>query len=129
MSHLDSLKSLGNGTDLVELDEDRVSAAVSNTLGKSLGVGNKEVVAYELNLVAETLCELLPSFPVLFVESVLDGDDRVLLAESCPVIDKCIGGELKTGLGLLVEANALFALPLGRSSVHSDQSRPRRRRR
>lgn len=43
--HLDRLQGLGYGTDLVQFDQDRVCAAELDSLGKSLSVCNKEVVA------------------------------------------------------------------------------------
>ena len=50
VSHLDGLEGLGNGTDLVELDKNGVACAELDTLFQSLSVGDKEIVAYQLDL-------------------------------------------------------------------------------
>ena len=119
MSHLDGFEGLGNAADLVELDQDGVAAAKLDTLLKALGVGNKEIVADELDLLAELCCHLLPTFPVLLVKTVLDRGDRIFLDKACPMGDKLIGGEILAALGLMIEALAFFALPLGSSGIHS----------
>ena len=120
VSHLDSFESLGYGTDLVELDEDRVACSEADALSKSLCICNEQVVAYELYLAADLGCHLYPAVPVLFIETVLDRDDRVLFNKSFPVSDKLVCCEVLAALGLMIETLALFALPLGSGSVHSD---------
>ena len=79
LSHLDSLEGLGQGTNLVDLDEDGVTSVNLNALLQALSVGNKEVVADELDLLAQTLGKDLPTVPVLLCKAVLDGDDWELL--------------------------------------------------
>ena len=51
------------------------------------GVGHKQVVAHQLHLAAQLAGHLLPALPVLFVQTVLDGDDGVLLHQLLPVCD------------------------------------------
>ena len=77
VSHLDGFHRLGNGTDLVELDEDGVSCAEFDALGKSLCIRYEKIIAYELNALSESGGHLLPAFPVLFIETVLDADDGI----------------------------------------------------
>ena len=99
VSHFDSFKSLRNRADLIELDEDRVSAAKLDTLFKTLGVCNEQVVAYKLDLVSKLLCKLLPALPVLFIESVLNGDNGIFFNKLLPVSDKLLRGKLCACLG------------------------------
>ena len=110
VSHFDSFKCFGNRTDLIELDKDRVSAAKLDALLETLCICYEQVVAYQLYLVAKLLCKLLPAFPVLFIESVLDRDDRILFNKLLPVSDKFLGSELCACLGENVFA-LLAALP------------------
>ncbi len=65
LCHLNSLKGLGEGTDLVNLYQDCVSATKLDALGKALGVGYEQVVANQLNLVANAVGETSsrPSLP------------------------------------------------------------------
>ena len=53
--------------------------APSWTLGQTLGVGDEQVVAHQLDLAAQLAGHLLPAFPVLFIQTVLDGDEGCLL--------------------------------------------------
>ena len=124
VSHLDGFQSLRYGADLVQLDEDGVAGTQLDALGQTLGVGDEQVVAHQLDLAAQLAGHLLPAFPVLFVQTVLDGDDGVLLHQLLPVCDELTGGELGAGLGQLVEALALGALPLGGGSVHGQHEVP-----
>ncbi len=50
LSELYCTESLGERTDLVNLNEDRVGAAFFDTALEILDVGNEEVVAYERDL-------------------------------------------------------------------------------
>ena len=118
VGHLDGLQRLGNRTDLVQLDQDGVAGTQLDALGQTLGVGDEQVIAHQLDLAAQLAGHLLPALPVLFVQTILNGDDGVLLHQALPVGDQLAGGELGAGLGQLVEALALGALPLGGSSVH-----------
>ena len=79
MSELDRFDRLGNGTDLVQLDQDGVACLELDALLQSLDVGNEEVVADELALAAESLCHLYPAIPVFFIKTILDGVDRILV--------------------------------------------------
>ena len=44
-----------------------------------LGVGDEQVVADQLHLLAQAFGEVLPAVPVAFVHAVLDRHDRVLV--------------------------------------------------
>ncbi len=64
---------------------------------QALGVGDEEVVADELDLVAEAVGHRLPAVPVRLVEGVLDGDERVRRDEVGVVVDH-LGRGLATTL-------------------------------
>ena len=119
VGHLDGFEGFGDGTDLVELDEDGVAALLGDTLGESLGIGYEQVVTDELDAVAEFAVEDLPAFPVFFVEAVFDGVDRILVDELLPVPDEFFGGEGLSALGELVFAN-FVGLPFGRGGIHRE---------
>ena len=59
VSHIDSVEGLGERTDLVDLDEDRVTAAFSDTATEVLYIRDEEVVTDELDLLAELVGKLL----------------------------------------------------------------------
>ena len=59
----DRLERLGQRPDLVHLDEDRVADAALDALAQPLGVGDEEVVADELDAVAELGASAAPTRP------------------------------------------------------------------
>ena len=124
MGHFDGLQRLGNRTNLVQLDQDGVACTQLDALGQTLGIGNEQVVAHQLDLAAQFPGHLLPAFPVLFIQAIFNGDDGVLFHQLLPVCDELTGGELGAGLGQLVEALALGALPLGGSGIHGQHEVP-----
>ena len=80
---------------MVHLHEDRVGHARVDSLAEEIDVGDEEVVANQLALVANGVGEFLPSGPVVLVATVLDRVDRVFRYEVLVV-----GHELIAGVGL-----------------------------
>ncbi len=124
LGHLDGFDRLGEGADLVELDEDGVRDAELNALLDDLGVGDEEIVADELDLVAEFLVELFPAFPVAFRHTIFKRDEREFVGDLDPVLDELVRGVGLAGFGLMVDDLAIFALfalgPFRGRSVHSE---------
>ena len=87
-----AFEGLGEGADLVHLDQDRVGDPFVDPLGQDLRVGDEEVVADELDLGAEGLREVPPAVPVLLAEAVLDGDDGIGLHPLLVHRDHLVGG-------------------------------------
>src|SRR5699024_1147508 len=81
VSHVDSVEGLGEGTDLVHLNQDGVGSILSDALLQALRVGDEEVVANDLNLIADGCGEVGVTLPVIFLQWVLDGDDWVRVNE------------------------------------------------
>ena len=77
MSHLDSIQCLGERTNLVYLDEDRVGSPHLDALFQELHVGDKEIVAYQLATVAYGSSQLHPVVPIVLVKTILDRVDRI----------------------------------------------------
>ena len=100
----DGVHRLGERADLVDLDQERVGRALPDAAGEPLGVGDEEVVADELDLVAELRGQLLPAGPVVLVERVLDGHERIGVDELAVVGRHVLGGLLLAleGVGAVV---------------------------
>src|SRR5215831_10132988 len=64
IGHLDRCERLGEGADLVDLDEDRVGATVLDAVGKPFHIGNEEIIADQLALAADQVGEFLPAIHV-----------------------------------------------------------------
>ena len=93
LRHRDGVQRLGQGADLVELDQDGVRGALADALGQALRVGDEEVVADELDVAAELGVELPPAGPVVLRQAVLDADDGVLGAPALPVGDQLLAAQ------------------------------------
>ena len=78
LRELDSLDGLGDGTDLVDLQEQGVARLLLDGSLDSLRVGDGQVITNDLDL--GRLVEVGPSLPVVLGEWVLDGADVVLFA-------------------------------------------------
>ena len=114
---LDGLERLGERTDLVDLDQDRVGGTKLDALLEALGVGDEQVVAYELHLIANAAGKLDPAVPVLLGHAVLDGDDGIGVDELLPVIDH-LGARILNALALELVHAGLGVVELGRGRVH-----------
>src|SRR5207245_11432839 len=75
--HVDRLQGLGQGADLVDLDQDRAGNAALDALLQARYVRHEQVVADELHLAAHGIGQPLPALPIVLRHSVLDGDDRI----------------------------------------------------
>ena len=82
------------------------------------GVGDEDVVAHELHVLAQALREDLPAVPVALGHAVLDGDDRVLVAPGREQV-----GELLRVVGELLGLEAVLAVlvELARRAVEAEQ--------
>ena len=65
-----ALHRLAQGADLVDLDEDGVARALSDTARQPFWVSNKEIIADQLHARARRLGERLPAFPVVLGQPV-----------------------------------------------------------
>ena len=92
----------------IELADAAVDAAL-----QPLGVRDEEVVADELDRVADPVGQRLPAVPVLLVHAVLDREDRVAAGEVGPVAGHLVGRE-RAALVLEDVAAALEDLARGR---------------
>ena len=122
VSHLDCVERLGERTNLVDLDEDRVGSAELDSLLEVLNVGDEEIVADELALRTDGLGESHPAVPVSFSHTIFDRVDRILLDETLEVLDLLCARTDSTLLAFLPGVVVLAVLvELGSSAVHSNR--------
>src|SRR5690606_1880077 len=112
---LHRVEGLGERADLVDLDQHAVGGAAGDAAADALDVGDEEVVADQLDAIAEALGERLPAVPVLLVEAVLDRHDRVAVDEVGPQVDHAGGGD---GAPLAGKHVAAVAVELRGGRVH-----------
>ena len=89
---------------MVYFNQNSVCYALFNALNQTLFVGNKQVVANQLNFFAQLLGELLPTIPVILSHTVFDGDDRIFLAQACQIINHFFAGHFYAFTGHFVFA-------------------------
>ena len=66
LRHFDSVEGFCQRTDLVDLDQDRVGDALFNAFLQDCRVRNEQIVADQLNLASQLVCQFLPAVPVSF---------------------------------------------------------------
>ena len=69
-----------------------MAVSLSMPSWQDLRVGNEQVVAHELDLLAEVLGQLLPAVPIAFAQAVFDGDDGVFFHQFIKPGDHLVGG-------------------------------------
>ena len=116
VGQLDGVQGLGEGADLVELDEHAVAHAQLDSLADAAHVGDEEVVAHQLHLLAQLFGEHLPALPVVLGHAVFDGDDGVFLNETGVHFHHLFGGHGDAPLGQMI-ASVLLAEPVGDRAV------------
>lgn len=97
---LGGLNGLGQGTDLVDLQEKGVAGLELDGLLDAQRVGDSQVITD--NLEVGGLVEVRPGLPVVLSEGVLDGDDGVLGSEGLVEVGKLLVGEPLGGVGVRV---------------------------
>ena len=88
-----------------------------NAALQELGVGDEQVVADKLDLVADALGQLAPGRPVVFGQAVFDGDDRVLVDQVGVVVHHLVAGERAA---FALQDIRAVVVELGRGRVHRD---------
>src|ERR1019366_1121588 len=117
-SQADAGERLGQGADLVELDEDGVGDLALDAPLQALDVRHEDVVADELHAVADALGERLPAVPVVLRAAILDRDERVLLGEGVVDADELVPRDALLVEGVLA---GLLVEELARGAVEGDE--------
>src|SRR5437868_1126361 len=115
---IDCIQRLADRTDLVDLDEDGIRDALVDAFLQALGIGDEQVVANQLNFVTSELGKFLPTFPVIFGEAVLDGNDRIVIRPLRPEARHIFRGFSRL-VGLFEDVLAVL-IELARGRVESN---------
>src|SRR5260370_765849 len=82
---VDRVQSLADRPDLVDLDQNRISDMLMNSLLQPLHIRHEQVIAHQLNLVAQLFGQHRPAVPVVFSKAVFEGHDGVVIHPLRPV--------------------------------------------
>ena len=91
--HANRGEGFAQGADLVGFYKHRVGRALADAPRQKFRVGGEEIVADQLHALAQFRRELPPTGPVLFVEAVFDGRDRVAQRQLAQVADEPLAVE------------------------------------
>nr|pir phosphopyruvate hydratase - Deinococcus radiodurans (strain R1) [Deinococcus radiodurans] len=117
LGEFDGVHALGEGADLVHLDQNRVAHLAVDALLQALGVGHEQVVAHQLGLGAHLGGQAFPAVPVVFSEAVFDADNRVAAGPVGPEVDHLVAAQ-HAALALQVVLAVL--VQLGHGGVERD---------
>lgn len=112
---------LGDGTDLVNLQQQAVAGLLLHSGGNALGVGHGQIVTH--NLDGGGTGQVGPGLPVVLVEGILNGDNGEVLDELLVHVGQLVG---RQPLGLValgvLEVQIVLAIPveLRGSHIHAD---------
>ena len=90
---LDRVEGLGQRADLVDLDQQRAGGLLVDTALQPGDVGDEQVVADDLDLVADLAHQRAPAGPVVLGQRVLDGDDREVVDPLGVDVGHLVGGQ------------------------------------
>mmetsp|Transcript_11880 Transcript_11880/g.49771 ORF Transcript_11880/g.49771 Transcript_11880/m.49771 type:complete len:561 (+) Transcript_11880:77-1759(+) len=122
LGHAHRLDRLGDGTDLVHLEQQRVARLGLDGGGDALGVGDEQVIAH--NLAHARAGKQAGVLKVILVEGVLDGHDGVLGAELLVHLDHLLAGLLHGAVVVLrlevQVVHLVLGVELGGGDVHAN---------
>ena len=87
VGHLDGVEGLRKGADLIYLDQDRVGGTHLDAPLQELHIGDKQVVAHELTAFSDPFGQCHPVGPIVLIQAVLNGVDRIFIDERFEVGD------------------------------------------
>src|ERR1019366_8348854 len=86
--NLNAFERFRQSADLVQLDQNGVGDSISDALAEDRGIGDKVVVADQLNPASERLCHQLPAGVVVFGNPIFNTPDlRITGEHSLPEFD------------------------------------------
>src|SRR5712675_2449647 len=81
---LDTLQRLAESANLVDLNQNRIRYAQLNSFTQKLCIGDKEIVANQLDALSNRFSQTLPAIPIVFGHAIFNRNDRVLAGPVLP---------------------------------------------
>ncbi len=108
MAGFNGFNRLGEGADLVELDQQCVGGFIFDGAAYALGVGDQQVVAHDLDAIAHLFDHQLPAFPVILGQAVFNRNNGVLIHPTLPESHHLLTGELLAFFAQVVQLGLFF---------------------
>ena len=74
------IERFGQCSDLVDLHQQRIGQTLLDPVAQPFGIGDEQVVAHQLDTVADTVGERFPTGEIVFGHAVFDRTDRIVAA-------------------------------------------------
>ena len=87
----DCVDSLGEGADLVGLDQNRIGAFLGDAALQELDIGDKQIIANQLDAVTQTLGEDFPVGPIVLGKAVFDRNYGVVVDNPSIPVNEVVG--------------------------------------
>ena len=72
MRNVDRIQCFAEGSNLIDLDENRIPTSFGDSTAQEFWIRHKEIVANNLNLRSQQSCHRLPTIPVALGETIFD---------------------------------------------------------
>ena len=88
----DGINSLSERANLVWFNENSVGGFLIDASLKQLSVSDEEIIADDLDMVAEAVGKHRPAIPVVFTKAILDGDNRIVFGNPLVPVGEVVAG-------------------------------------
>src|SRR6266704_850157 len=113
------IQGFSERADLVHFNENRVGRSGIYSLLEKFDIGDEEIVAHKLDLIAQFLSEYFPMFPIAFSATVFDANDGILAAKLHIKFDELSAGEFFTG-AFLESVAPISVVEFGRRHIERE---------
>src|ERR1051326_6186047 len=96
LRHLYRRHRLGQGANLVELNQDRVGSMLLNAPFQAGRIGDEQIITHKLYAITEALAQQFPAIPVILAQTIFDSDDGVFRDPLLVEVYHFTGGECTT---------------------------------
>ena len=86
----DGFQRFRDRTNLVQFNEDGIGAGFVNPHLEAGRVCDKEIIAHQLAFMSEGIGQLFPPVPIVLIQSVFDGDNRILIDPIGPELNHLV---------------------------------------
>ncbi len=88
--------------------QQRIAGFILNAAADTLGVGDEQIIANDLDLVSQLAGHQLPGSPVILRQAVFDRDDRIVVDPLGPEFNHLLAGQLLAFLAQVVGLGVFF---------------------
>src|SRR6266478_2103718 len=117
--HLNGCERLRQRTNLIELNQDRISRMFLNTAFETRRIRHEQIIAYQLDAITQALAQVRPALPIILGKAIFDSDNWVLVNPLLIEVHHLAGSQ-----GATLSRQDIFALVIefAGSRVHTQEN-------